>query len=115
MTVDDYFAEVPADRLEKLKALRRLCLTHLPEHEETMEFGMPVYRRNGKAEFAWASQARYISLYVMKQGVISAIADRLRGLDVGKGCIRLAPSRDLDTNLIEALLKATACSPEPPC
>ena len=76
---------------------------------------MPVYRRDGKAEFSWASQARCISLYVMKEGVIAASADRLLNLNVGKGCIRLSPSRDLDTGLIESLLTATATSPEPPC
>ena len=114
-SVDQYLAELPADRLEQLTAVRALCAAHLPDHEETMEYGMPVYRRNGKAEFAWASQARYISLYVMKLGVIEANAELLRDLNVGQGCIRLAPSRQLDTDLIELLLTATASSPEPPC
>ena len=56
-----------------------------------MDWGMPVYRRDGRAEFAWANQVRHISLYVMKDGVVAANAERLAGADMGKGCIRLSP------------------------
>jgi uncharacterized protein YdhG (YjbR/CyaY superfamily) len=114
-TVDAYLADVPADRRAKLSVIRALCREHLPDHEEAMQFGMPVYLRSGQAEFAWASQARYISLYVMKEGVVSANADRLAGLDMGKGCLRLKPSAEIDTELVRDLLIATAGSSEQPC
>ena len=54
--------------------IRELCVAHLPDHEEAMQRGMPVYRRAGTAESAGASQARYISLYIMKSGVVAANA-----------------------------------------
>ncbi len=107
-TVDAYLAQVPAERREHLETIRGLCRRYLPEHEEAIDWGMPVYRRDGKAEFAWASQARHISLYVMKDGVVAANAERLAGLDMGKGCIRLKPRAEVDVDLIRALLVSTA-------
>jgi uncharacterized protein YdhG (YjbR/CyaY superfamily) len=114
-TVDAYIAAVPSERRDKLGLIRQLCLRHLPDHEEAMQWGMPVYRRDGEAEFGWASQARYISLYFMKEGVVAAHAERLADLDVGKGCLRLKPSADIDAELIRELLVATALSREAPC
>ena len=114
-TVDAYLDEVPEDRRERLELIRSLCLEHLPAHEEAMQWGMAVYLRDGTAEFAWASQARYISLYVLKDGVVAANAQRLAGKDMGKGCLRLKPSEDVDVDLLRELLVATAASSETPC
>jgi uncharacterized protein YdhG (YjbR/CyaY superfamily) len=114
-TVDAYLAAVPEDRRDRRWLIRRLCLVHLPDHGEAMQWGMPVYRRSGRAEFAWASQNRYISVYVMKPGAVAANAERLAGLDMGKGCLRLKPLAAVDSDLIGALLDATAASPDEPC
>ena len=80
-----------------------------------MEYGMPVYRRDGATDFAWANQARHIAVYVMKQGVVAPNAERLAGQDMGKGCLRIKPSADIDEELLRALLVATAASTEQPC
>ena len=111
-TVDAYLAEVPAPRRASLQTIRALCLEQLPDHEEAMRYGMPAYLRNDVAEFAWASQARHISLYVMKEDVAAAHAARLAGQDMGKGCLRLRPSSELDVELIADLLDSTAASPQ---
>ena len=113
-TVDDYLARLDPDRRERLEVIRRLCRETLRDHEEAMEYGMPVYRRDGRAEFAWASQARHIAVYVMKEDVVAANSERLAGQDMGKGCLRLKPSADIDEDLLRALLTDTAASSEPP-
>jgi len=65
--VQRYIAELPAERRVAIEKLRRLCQQHLKGYEESMDFGMPVYKRNGVAEIAFASQKQYISFYVMKK------------------------------------------------
>jgi hypothetical protein len=92
-SVDEYLNEVPCDPAEEVWSIRDLSLRYLADHEEGMEYGMPVYRPDGR------TQARYISLYVAREGVVAANAERLRGLRTGKGCLRLAPSEDLDVDL----------------
>jgi uncharacterized protein YdhG (YjbR/CyaY superfamily) len=62
-SVDEYLAETPEERRATLSELRDACRELLPDHEESMRWGMAAYLRGGEAEFAWASQARYISLF----------------------------------------------------
>jgi len=114
-TVDEYLAQLPGDRRERLEVVRELCRRHLPDHDEVMKYGMPTYMRDGKANFAWASQARYLSLYFMNEAAVAANADRLAGHDMGKGCLRLKPSEEIDRELVGALLASTAASTDDPC
>lgn len=114
-SVDDYLAALPGDRRERLEVVRELSLRYLPGHDEKMAHGMPTYMRDGKADFAFASQARYLSLYFMNESAVAENADRLAGQEMGKGCLRLKPGAEIDTELIGALLASTAASDDDPC
>jgi uncharacterized protein YdhG (YjbR/CyaY superfamily) len=107
-TVDEYLAEAQPERTAALGRIRALALEALPDHEERMHWGMAAYFRDGEAEFAWANQARYISVYLMKDGVATAHADELAGLDFGKSCLRLDPKQAVDETLLRSLLATTA-------
>lgn len=114
-TVDAYMAEFSSARgpyLEKVRAIARRVLVH---HDERMQWGMPAYFRQGKADFAFASQKQYLALYVMKAGVHALNADALSRLDCGKGCIRFRNPRAIDWTLVEKLLVDTGNSDEAPC
>jgi uncharacterized protein YdhG (YjbR/CyaY superfamily) len=112
---DGYLAQVPADRRAVLSELRELCGRLLTGFDEVMRYGMPTYRRDGIAEVAWASQKRYISLYVMRADVLDAHRDRLAGLDVGKGCIRYRNPAAVDFTVVRSMLAAVAASRGPVC
>jgi hypothetical protein len=45
-----------------------------------MDFGMPSYKRDGEVEIAFASQKKYISLYILREDVLDAHRDRLGGI-----------------------------------
>jgi uncharacterized protein YdhG (YjbR/CyaY superfamily) len=114
-TVEAYVAAAPADRRPALELLRRLCREELPGFEEAMRHGMPAYLRDGAVEVAFASQKAYVSLYVLREGALEANAARLRGLSVGKGCVRFRRGDDLDPELVRALLAAAAAGSGPVC
>ncbi len=80
-----------------------------------MDYGMPVYKRNGVAEIAFASQKKYISLYVMKKDVVDQYRAALADLDVGKGCIRFPRPEKIDFDVVEQMLMKTAESNFQPC
>jgi uncharacterized protein YdhG (YjbR/CyaY superfamily) len=113
--VDGYLAQVPADRRAVLSDLRELCGRLLAGFDEAMRYGMPTYSRDGIAEVAWASQKRYISLYVMRADVLDAHRGRLAGLDVGKGCIRYRRPAAVDFTVVRSMLAAVAASRGPVC
>lgn len=106
--VDTYLAEAPAERVEALARLRDLCRSELDGFTEAMAYGMPAYHRDGTAEFAFAGQKQYLSLYLMRSDVAEAFAVRLDGHDMGKGCLRFRNAAHIDWPLVRDLLHATS-------
>ncbi|WP_194819339.1 iron chaperone [Nocardia sp. XZ_19_385] len=114
-TVDEYLAELPEERREVLSRLRELCRQELVGFDEAMQFGMPGYVRDGVAEFGFASQKQYISVYVVRSDVRKAFDERLAGFDMGKSCLRFRKAADVDFELLRELIVATAAGPGEVC
>ena len=108
--VDTYLALVPEGRRAVLNEIRDACRTLLTGFDESMRYGMPAYSRAGAAEIAWASQQRYISLYVMRTDVLNAHRSQLADLDVGKGCVRYRRPAAVDFTVVRSMLTAVAAS-----
>ncbi len=113
--VGSYLARVPDGRHAVLTEMRDACRRLLPGFAESMSHGMPAYSRDGIAEIAWASQKRYISLYVMRADVLDAHRGQLAGLDIGKGCIRYRSPAAVDFTVVHSMLTAVAASRGPVC
>jgi uncharacterized protein YdhG (YjbR/CyaY superfamily) len=107
-SIDEYIGEASLERRDALTLLRRLCREELSGFEEAMRYGMPSYLRDDTVEVAFASQKAHISLYILRQAALDANAQRLRGLSVGKGCIRFRSPEQIDPTTVRALLRATA-------
>ena len=114
-TVGDYLLEVPEKRVQALNKLRLLCLTHLPDYEESMVYKMPSYKRDGQVEVAFASQKQHICIYFLKHEVMLNNKEQLKGLNHGKGCIRFSKPDKIDYQLLTDLLKQTVESDSPIC
>jgi uncharacterized protein YdhG (YjbR/CyaY superfamily) len=105
--VDDYITEAPIERREVLTRLRDLCREVLTDFEETMAYQVPSYKRNGEVEVCFASQKHFIALYILKTEVMDVYRAQLKGLSIGKGCIRFVKPEKVDFHLVEQLLRAT--------
>lgn len=112
LTVNEYLLEAPEERQAALSKIRALCRKHLKGFDESMEYGMPGYKRNGVVEVGFASQKHFIALYILRTDVMKSHADQLVGTGIthGKGCIRYSKSDRIDFNVVESMLKATAKS-----
>ena len=113
--VDTYLALAPEGRRAVLAEMRDACRTLLAGFDESMRYGMPAYSREGVTEIAWASQKRYISLYVMRSDVLNSHRSQLADLDVGKGCIRYRSPAAVDFTVVRSMLTAVAAGPGPVC
>ena len=113
-SVEEYISAAAPGRREALTLLRRLCRDGLPGYAEDIRYGMPSYLRGGEVEIAFASQARYISLYVLRTAAMEANAEELAHRSVGKGCVRFKPD-DIDQALVRGLLDATVVDTGPIC
>jgi len=113
--VADYIKEAPVERQPVLRKLRRVYREALPGYSEHIEYGMPVYKRDGKMEAAFASQKQYVSIYVGKEDVVNEFRASLKGCTIGKGCIRFAKPEKIDFETIDKLLRRTAESNSVAC
>ncbi|MBI5963134.1 MAG: DUF1801 domain-containing protein [Chloroflexi bacterium] len=110
--VTAYLEEVPAERRAALAQLRKLCLATLKGFDESMQYGGPVYSRNGVAEVGFASQKHFIGLYILRTDVMKTHRDllKIKGVSLGKGCIRYSKPEKIDFKVVESMLRATARS-----
>src|SRR5580704_17768917 len=86
--VDDYLRSVPEGRKDSMLKLRELCLDNLTGFEESMEYGMPSYKRNGVVEVSFNSQKNFIAVYILRKDVLDKHRSELTSASLGKGCIR---------------------------
>ena len=103
--VTTYLEEVPEERKEALNKIRSLCLATLEGYEEMMAYGGPCYARNGQIEVGFASQKQFIGLYLMNIELLDAHRHKLKGLSVGKSCIRYSKPAKIDFAFVEQLLR----------
>jgi uncharacterized protein YdhG (YjbR/CyaY superfamily) len=104
--VDTYLQGLAPERRSALEKLRELVLDVAPDAVETMQYRMPTYDYAGEMLCAFASQKRYMSLYMDTQ-VVGRHRDRLQGLDVGKSCIRFKRLDALPLDVVELMLRET--------
>jgi uncharacterized protein YdhG (YjbR/CyaY superfamily) len=106
-TVDEYLKEAPPERLKALTQLRELCLKELKGYKESMRYGGPCYEKNNIAEAGFASQKHFIGLYILKMDVMDQYRGELKGISVGKGCIRYTKPEKIDFAIVQKLLAGT--------
>lgn len=124
-SVDEYLAELPAERRKVVSAARALVRKHLPKgYQEGMAFGMigwsiplerypKTYNKQPLQYVALAAQKNHYALYIMaayadsaaERALKSAYAKAGKKLDMGKSCLRF---KTLDDLVPEAVGEAIA-------
>ena len=92
--VEQYFAQVPPGRRERINDLHSLILALYPGAAVDFRFKMPTYSV-GEGWVALANQKRYISLYTCGYHHIRRFKEKHPKVKTGKGCINLADKDDL--------------------
>jgi uncharacterized protein YdhG (YjbR/CyaY superfamily) len=104
-TVDEYLGTVDAPRRETAERLRELCRDLLPGWQEGMKWGMPGYGPAGAdPAVCFNMQKNHIALYAGEIAV-ERFADRLGGIDCGKGCVRYRRPAQIDFAVVADMLR----------
>lgn len=119
-TVEEYLAELPADRREAIDTVRATILERLPAgYEEVMNWGMityqvplevypDTYNKQPLMFAALASQKNHMAVYLTGIYISDEARDEFetayratgKRLDVGKSCVRFRKLDDLPIDLI---------------
>ncbi len=119
-TIKEYLTEMPDDRREAIKNVRKTILANLPEgYEEALNWGMityqvplevypDTYNKKPLMYAALANQKNHMAVYLtgiyMDEDLYQGFEEKYRSTgkryDVGKSCVRFRKLEDLPLELI---------------
>jgi uncharacterized protein YdhG (YjbR/CyaY superfamily) len=98
-----YLDKAPPDQRPTLEKLREMIVQRLPDAEESIQSGFPVYARNGTWLAGFATRKKGPMLYIMAAGVLDRYVDRLGKLRSGRSCVEFRPSENTTIDELEEL------------
>jgi len=104
--VDAFLAAVPADKRAALMRLRKTIQAAAPKAIELINYGVPMFRLDGKNLVSYAAAATHCSFYVQSPAVMRAHAADLKAYKQGKGSVQFQADRPLPAALVTKLVKA---------
>ena len=111
MTVEEYLASRTPKQRAALDRLRKLVRAAAPGVTETIGYGIPLFRLNGKGLVAYGAGGRSgtsedCALYVMSLAVLRDHKAALAKYELGKGTVKFTPDSPLPASIITKLVKA---------
>jgi uncharacterized protein YdhG (YjbR/CyaY superfamily) len=104
--VDDFLAAAPADKRTALLKLRKTIKAAAPRAVELINYGVPMFRLDGKNLVSYAAAANHCSFYVQSPAVMRAFAAELKDYKQGKGSVQFSADKPLPAALVTKLVKA---------
>ena len=102
-TIDEYIAAQDEAVQPRLREVRELLRTAIPEAEERISWSMPTYWK-GRNIIHFAASKMHLGLYPGGEAT-TVFADELKGFEVSKGTIRLPWNKELPTELIQRIAR----------
>lgn len=101
-SVDHYIGSFPNDIQVILEKLRAIVMDSVPEAVESIAYGMPAYKTQGKPLVYFAAFKKHIGFYALPSGH-SEFSQALSGYKQGKGSVQF-PIDDVPFDLIRSIV-----------
>jgi uncharacterized protein YdhG (YjbR/CyaY superfamily) len=108
-SVDEYITSQPEAVQRVLQQVRSIIRKAVPEAEETISYGIPTYKLDGRYVLYFAGWKHHYSVYPSNERLVAAFKNDLAPYEVsGKGTIRFPLSEAIPVKLIEGIAKFRA-------
>ena len=108
-SVDEYIASQPETGQRVLKRVRSIIRKAIPDAQETISYGIPTYKLDGRYVLYFAGWKQHYSVYPSTDRLVAAFKNDLAPYEVsGKGTIRFPLSEPIPVKLIEGIAKFRA-------
>src|SRR5512136_530261 len=101
-TMDEYIGKFPKDVRDILEELRRVIRESAPGAEETISYGMPAFKLNGKALVFFAAWKNHIGFYPIPSA-IEAFKKELSPFKQAKGSVQFPLDRPIPFDLVRRI------------
>lgn len=103
--VDAYIAGRPAEQQAPLRDLRADIARLAPEAVETISYGMPAFKLDGRFLLSYAGWKAHCTVYPINDDLLARHADAIRGYRSTKGGLHFSEARPLPRELVEELVR----------
>lgn len=103
-TVAAYLATFPAEVQRLLQQVRETIHQAAPEATESISYGMPAYKLNGRPLVYFAAFKHHLGFYATPTGH-AAFAAELAGYKEGKGSVQFPLDKPLPLELISRIVQ----------
>ena len=104
LDVDHYVKEFPTEIQILLEQMRGAIKSVVPDAVESISYGMPAYKSNGKPLVYFAGFKNHIGFYATPSGHTSFAAE-LSGYKRGKGSVQFPVDQPLPIDLILRIVR----------
>jgi uncharacterized protein YdhG (YjbR/CyaY superfamily) len=105
-TIDQYLAGVNADHRDALQKIREAIRAAAPKAEESISYGIPAFRLNGRSLVFFGAWANHCAFYPGSSATLKKFQDELSHFQTSKGTLRFSPDKPLPVALVKRLVKA---------
>lgn len=102
-THEEYLQNCTGPVRQTLDEIRALIQNLVPEAEENIGYGIPVFRLKGKYFIGYGGAKRHCALYP-GSGILEKYRDELAVYDTSKGTLRLKPGEPLPIELLSKMI-----------
>ncbi|HRH44820.1 MAG TPA: DUF1801 domain-containing protein [Pyrinomonadaceae bacterium] len=102
--VDEYIADFPTETQVILEEIRAAIKTVAPNADESISYGMPGYKLNGKPLVYFAAFKNHIGFYATPTGH-AEFAEELSKYKQGKGSVQFPIDKPMPMDLITKIVK----------
>ncbi len=104
--VEQYLSALPAESRAALESLRETIRAAAPEATETISYGIPTFKHNGRPLVSYGGFKNHCSLFPMSNKVIEAFAEELEPFRTAKGTLQFQTDDPLPAELVTKLVEA---------
>jgi uncharacterized protein YdhG (YjbR/CyaY superfamily) len=106
MLTSDYIAAQPPAARRHLRQIRQAVRAVAPDALETISYGIPAFKQDGRVLVYYAAWRAHCSLYPFTGDIQRSFAKELERYETSKGTIRFPLDRPLPIALVKRLVKA---------
>jgi len=102
-SVDEYILTFPKEVQLQLEKIRNIILKSAPNAVESISYGMPAYKTNGKPLVYFAAYKKHIGLYATPSAH-TEFSEELSKYKQGKGSVQFPLDNPIPFDLIERIV-----------